>query len=261
MPLERWIEEQEARGNQPGVRMGRALLELYGDIPAEAKAETAVQTPEDILRLTVQEYKTKPYSAEALTALNRAFYEGYGRSVGLDIFVPDCGWTAKEIKQPMSTVEGNKVKSMVLYYPAQLKGREGLMLTGKMFGLTNWSVQENSPIVIDETIPAGWIRIEAAKDAPNRSTTEHDLAEHAPKHNLFGQDLNIYILGSRFAKLLEGYYFDQGSTLSRLPGSRCGGRMVGARCYSGGGVFVDSGWRPGSRDPDLGARFAGVKSS
>lgn len=262
MTLERWIEAQEARGNQPGVRIGRTLLDLYGDIPAEAKAETAVQAPEDILSLAVQEYKTKPHSAEALTALNRAFYESYGRSVGLEISVPDCDWTEREIKKQMPTVEGKKVKSSVLYYPEELKGSEGLVRIGKMFGLTSWSVQENTPIVSDEKIPARqWIRIEDSIDAPNTNTNEEDLANHAQKHNIFGQDENIYILGSRFAKLLRGRYFDQGPTWSRLPGSRGGGRMVNAHCGSGGRVDVGSGWYPGHRDPFMGARFAGVKSS
>ena len=245
-----------------------ALAEVYGKLvrtPAVDSTlptpELTAQTPESLLKRVAQEYKADPKSNEALTRLNRTFYEIMGQRIDLEIAVPDCDWTAKEIDKMMPTVEGKAVKSQVLYFPSELRGRDGLVRLGRMFGLTNWSVREDTTIASEDELPSDWIRIEGTIDAPNRNTWESDLKQHAKKHNLFGQNLNVYILGSRFAKLLEDGYFDQGPTYSRLPGSRYGGRLVDAHCYSHGGLHVCSDLNPDDRNSDIGARFAGVKSS
>ena len=260
-------------GRTPETDTDRNLIEASAQIfaaynnVASQEGTAALQTSEpafppiDLLNRPIQEFKDNPYFAEAITSLNKTFYEVYGQRIGLEISVPDCDWTEKEIKESMPTTEGEKVKSMVLFYPSELKGKQGLVRIGQMFTLTNWSVQEHTPIVSEERIPTDYVRIEAVINAPNTNTTEQDLVNHAQKHHLLGQDLNLYILGSRFAKLLDGRYFDQGSTWSRLPGSRYEGRVVPAYCDSDGHVGVSSSLDPGYRSPRIGGRFAGVKKA
>ncbi len=222
--------------------------------------ETVTPSPKELLANLVPEYIKHQHSPEVLTRFNRAFYEAYGAKIGLKINTPDLQASEKDIKKTMPTVKGKRVKSLALYYPPELQGKEGLVRLGRMFNLESWSVQKDTPIVSTE-IPAVWLAVEGTVDAPNRNTREDDLAKHAPKHNLLGQDLNLYILGSRFIKFLEDCHFDQGATWSRLPASRDGGRLVGAHCPSDGVVLVDSRLNPDRRVPPLGARFARVLSS
>jgi len=241
-------------------------LAVYNEVTAtqeetpSLQREPAIQTAEELIAPYLSEYRRYQYSPEVLTRFNRTFYEVYGKKIGLEISVPDLDATEKEVKKPMPTVEGKRVKPLALYYPRELQGKEGLIRLGRMFNLGNWSVKKDTPILSTE-IPAAWMGIEGTVDAPNRNTREDDFAKHAQKHNLLGQDLNLYILGSRFIKFLEDRHFDQGATWSRLPASRDGDRMVDAHCHSDGRVDVDSILLPDDRDPCLGARFARVLSS
>lgn len=241
-------------------------LHVYNEVTATQDGirvqipEPATQSAEKILGGLVPEYRKHKHSPEVLTCFNRSFYEVYAKAIGLEINVPDLQAPEKEIKKPMPTVKGKRVKSLALYYPPELQGKEGLVRLGRMFNLGSWSVQENTSIVSTK-IPAIWLGIEGTVDAPNTNTCEEDLTKHAQKHNLLGQDLNLYILGSRFFKFLESCHFDQGATWSRLPASRHGGLMVYASCAPGGRVLVPSSLDPDNRDPNLGARFARVLSS
>lgn len=141
-------------GRTPETDTDRKLIEasaqIFGaynsavrqDGAAASQTPEAVFPPIDLLNHPIQEFKENPYSAEAIMNLNRTFYEVYGRRIGLEISVPGCDWTEKEIKKLMPTVEGKKVKSAVLYYPSALKGKQGLIRLGQMFTLTSWSVQK-----------------------------------------------------------------------------------------------------------------------
>lgn len=254
----------------PDKRLLESLVEnlrVYNEVTATQEGITRVQTTEpaaqsaqELLLDLVPEYRKHRYSPEVLTRFNRAFYEVYGRQIGLEISVPDLQATEREIKKQMPTVEGKRVKTLALYYPPELQGKEGLIRLGRMFKLENWSVKEDTPIVSTKT-PATWLGVEGTIDAPNKNTCEDDLAKHAQKHGLLGQDLNLYILGSRFITFLEDCYFDQGMTWSRVAASRNESSMVYASCGPGGRVHVYSNLLPDSRNPYLGARFARVLSS
>ena len=74
----------------------------------------------------------------------------------------------------------------------------------------------------------GYLYTEAKTDAPYLGTTEEQLERHLTRTGRRGLTLNAYIIGSQTNKMLNGTYFDQGSTWSRVLGSRDGDRVVDA---------------------------------
>lgn len=113
----------------------------------------------------------------------------------------------------------------------------------------------------------GCVDIETSFNAPYRTAngyTEQQLkikiAEDSQrlKRPLAGQRLPTYLVGSQFSELSTGEYFDL-RTWSRLPGSVCEGKVLGASFHPDGNVYVDD-WSPQAQFPDLGGRSEGRKS-
>ncbi|MDO8620719.1 MAG: hypothetical protein Q7R31_00320 [Candidatus Levybacteria bacterium] len=208
--------------------------------------------------------EVKPFSPEAVTNYWRTKLQADGKRIGLSISVPDCSWTEAEIRKPMVDVKGNEVPSMLVYVPQELMGKEGLVRLGQMYPkMNNWSVQEdtsvqNSP---DANKKGGWVKVEAIVDAPNLNTTQEDLEQHAKDKKYFAQTLNTFILASQANKDLTGRYLDEGSTWSRLLGSRRASGVVHADFGSGGYLFVGWGLGPQGHGSGIGGRFEEVKKA
>ncbi len=88
--------------------------------------------------------------------------------------------------------------------------------------MQSWSVSQGTSVINGDN-KGGSIDIEMDIDSPNRNTNEKQTVDMLKKEGRKGQRLATFIIGSRFSKLLTDHYLDEGSTLSRLPGSRSEG--------------------------------------
>lgn len=216
-----------------------------------------VQGPQDLLKQAVADYvgNKDRITSELVTAFWRTKLQVDGARVGLEIAVPDCNWTEEEIRRPMVDRKGKEVPGMMVYKPGEVT----LPILGRMYrAMQNFSVAEDSPVT-DTHDTAGWVKVEATIDAPNLGTTQKDLEKFAEKTGYLGQGEATYILASQASKDLSGQYFDQGSTWSRLLGSRGEGRVLCASFYSNGGLRVFWILGPQGRVSDLGGRSEEVK--
>ncbi len=198
----------------------------------------------------IQEYKDNPYDPEVITKIWRAFLP--------EVRIPMCDWTEEQIAAPIIGVKGEQQPGMMVFLPDLYRGKEGLISLGQRLPkMRNYSVQKDTPIASGDRL-GGWIKIEASVDAPNRKTTEQQLKDHFKSQGRYGQREEVYILGAQFSERVNGQYFDEGSTWSRLLGSRSRHGVVNFRFNSDGNLFVD--WRlyPRNHNPRLGGRSEGV---
>ena len=145
--------------------------------------------------------------------------------------------------------------------PDEIYTKEGLVLLGGMFPkMRSWSVGEKT-IVTNDHDKGGSIDIEMDIDSPNRNTNERKALDILKKEGRKGQRLATFIVGSQFSRLLTGGYLEEGSTWSRLPGSRNEGYVLNASFRSDGGLGVSWGLRSQDHDPNLGFRSEGVKKA
>lgn len=258
-----WEKASLARLMVEGAKLWAAR---YPDIPFPIQSTSGEPTiteqtqRQNPLQQEIAELK-KESTPESVTNYWRAKLQVDGARAGLVVDVPDCDWTEKEIKRPMVDIKGNPVAGMMVYKPEQFKGKEGLILLGKMYPqMASYSVREDTPIT-DMHETTGWVKVEAAIDAPNRNTRQKELEDFAKEQGYFGQRENTYILASQASKDLNGQYFDEDEIWSRLLASRGGGGVVGAFFNSDGDLGVSSVLDPQARHPDLGARFEEVKKT
>lgn len=215
----------------------------------------------DVLTQATIELRTNPFSPKAVTNYWREKLQADGKKIGLAIPVPDCNWTEKEIGRPMKDFLGNEIPPMMIYVPAGLTRQEGLRKLGQMYPeMASWAVQEDT-LVRDSSAAnegGGWIKVEAAVNAPNPNTTQENLRDHALKQKYSGQRLNTYILAAQAIRDLTGRYLDE-LAVSRLLGSCLGDHVVRARFYPDGSLEVK--WHlPSSRyGSNLGGRFEKAK--
>ncbi|MFH1832931.1 MAG: hypothetical protein ABH816_02055 [Candidatus Levyibacteriota bacterium] len=211
------------------------------------------------LEKLAQELKENLFSPEAVTNFWQAKLQADGKRIGLNISVPKCDWTEDEIRKPMVDNKGREVPSMMVYLPQELTGQEGLKKLGQMYPDTNsWIFQEG--VAHGASKKYGWIKVEAAINAPNLNTTESDLEEHAKKKGYSMQRLNVYILASQASKDLTGHYLDEQLTYSRL-GFRHGSDAVYFSFNQSGSLLIH--WPLGSKayGPEMGGRFEEVKKA
>lgn len=252
--------ERELRGTGDPRDLGRAetvaswLKERGSDIPLSSIAapveKQAVKTPEaDSIVLAIAEYEAKSLTPEIVNKTWQTLWKVWGETVGQKFDVPSCDRTSEELAQLQ------KENKAVLLIP----GNVDLVTLGRIFPqMVSWAVSEGT--IIAEQSKGGSIDIEMDLNSPHRDTTEAQARDLLKSQGRDGQRLKTYIVGSQFSKLLTGHYFDENSW-SRLPGSRVGGRLVHARCYSVGNLNVNSDLNPRDRRPSVGFRSEGAIQS
>lgn len=205
-------------------------------------------------------YRNDLYNPELVVDFQKAFWQVPRGGKRYTFRVPDLNWTQDEMSRPMKGVERISRRfreklhpGMMVALPEEFRGKEGLVLLGKMWPeeLGSSRVQEGTPVVDDYDF-TGFVKVEASDESPNRDTKEADYA-HLITPTVRGQRAVTYIVASEQNKVI-GQYFDLNSW-SRLPGSRVEGRVVVADFDSDGDVYVDWRWGRGGRDPGLGVRF------
>lgn len=259
----RHIQNEARKGNKLGATFLKAQRQAFNvardaglveELPVQAAKPESKRnklTPEERFQKLAEEYKKHPANPAINTKIWQAFLS--------EANVPACDWTAAEISAPIIDIEGKKHQGMMVFVPDEFLGVAGLVKLGEKFPeMNNYSTKPGTPIE-SENRPGGWIKIEADIDAPNRNTTEEQLTNHFSSQSRLGQREAVFILGSQFSKRVNGHYFDEGLTSSRLPGSRRGGRVVYAGFRSAGGLHVGSDLGPRDHIPDLGGRSEGVR--
>jgi len=236
-----FLEREGQRMGNPEFSAGaRILCKLNGgkDIPFPTSGQ-----PLGLERVT-REYKNEPTNPEYLTQFMSAFWAEAGQRIGKSIVVSEFPSRSKEIKERAESGQ------MAIFVPAEVYRVD----LGKMFPkMGSWAVQEDNSVV-DVVNNSGWLWIESSIDAPNRNTTQEQLERKFKKEGKKGQSLRTYIVGGQVSKLLAGEYFDEGSTWSRLLGSRDEGRVLYSCFGSVGYLGVGSGWGPGDLVEDIGGR-------
>ncbi len=213
-----------------------------------------IDSPVAPLRQAAQELNRNFFNPEAVTNFQQAFWQVPRGGEGFTFDIPPLSATSEQLKKPFIDIEGRELLPLTIYIPEELRGKEGLIKLGKMFPeLGSYSVKEGTPIE-DVYHRTGYIRVEGVIDSPNPNTNEDQLRKHFNSQGVLGQRLITYIIASRQMKIIKGQYPDQGTTWSRLLGSRGDGRAVCAHCLPGGRVHVDRGLGPRDRGASLGAR-------
>lgn len=199
------------------------------------------------------ELLANPFSPEAVTAFNKAFWSVPRGKEGFTFEIGKVNATEERFRKPIKDVKGNEIIPFTLGIPQELKGRQGLIKLGLMFPeIGSYSVAQDTSIK-DESDKTGYVKIEGVLDAPNLDTDEKQAKKHFENQGISGQRLLTYLIFSRQMKILQGQYPDI-NTWSRLPGSSDDGRVVDAYCLSYGHVDVSRDLAPSDRRPLLGFR-------
>lgn len=188
-----------------------------------------------------------------------------GKRVGLELEVPDHGYSQDEIDE----LEHMAVPRKLAYVPDQLdKTPEGLILLSKMHPkMRGWVDNLGAALsrITSGATEGSWFHIESDWRTPHTNTTQKGLenilkgiAEDNKSYVWRGQRPALYIIGSQDSKDLTGHYFDESGWV-RLLGSLFGGRVLSAYFNPDGGLYFLWHWHPQDQYSSLGGRFEGVK--
>ena len=257
----KWAEGIAAMNAKAEELQGQGLLPIRFPTPVETVSSQPAPAIVDLteavpqVNLLAQVISERLSTPDKVTAYWREKLSADGARAGIDIVVPDCDWTAEEIRRPMVDREGREVPGMMVYKP--FRGGGGLNLLGKMYPEMTQSSIDTPVIENDERI--GWFKVEALIDAPNLNSSQKQLEGFAIKTGYLGQRLSTYILASQASKDLVGEFFDQ-ETSSRLLGSRGNGFVLYVLIQSWNDQFSAE-WRlpPEDHFAYLGGRFEEVK--
>lgn len=211
------------------------------------------------LGLMLDRYNKEPQNASFISETWGAVFDYWSDSAkSTGLVVPDI--KVEPLNVPLSSLnettfdsEGFSVPTTMIFYPPELRGKDGLILMGKMFPqLGTRTVRDNTPLQSENDF-TGWLNVEAVFEAPNVNTTEHQLREHFNSIERIGMSENQYIIFSLFTKLVFGRYVDY-SVLCRLLDSRLENYVINARFGTLGDLHVNSHLRPSLRGEELGGR-------
>lgn len=213
----------------------------------------------DPLASVVAEFKAgRLNTPEAVTSSWQRRWEVWGVEIGLNIAVPAFEGSQQDLNEHLLR------EDRPFYVPTELSTQATRHLLGKVWpAMRSQAVAENTPVT-NEVDHSGWRYAEASTNAPFLDTKEGDLRNKIKKveDGREGLTATEYIIASQDHKLLTGEYFDQGSTWSRLLGSRRDGKVVLAHFYPDGCLFVGWDLRADGHDPYLGGRSSvGVKKA
>lgn len=234
MALERWIEQQQAQGNTLAVEMGRTLQKLYGDVSLNGQHPI--------------EDKSKLNTPESVTVNWQTRWTAWGEKIGLNITVPEFPDTLEGLTEALK--RGDKP----IYVPQELSSQAQRHLLDKIWPKMQSHSTKEGNTVTNEVNHVGWRYTEYVTDAPHTNTTEKQLRDTFERTGREGLTVSEYIIAAQDAKSLEGSYLDQGSTWSRLLGSRREGGVVSADFSPGGALRVGWDLRSGFHHSYVGGR-------
>lgn len=218
------------------------------DIPLPDSSSSTSKEQVISLGQATKEYKGDVANPEKVTAFWQAFWAENGKKVGISISVPECPFTPEQLEEMRKKDKGP------IYVSEDLSTQRGRHLLGKMFPkMQSPSVVEENDVT-NEVQSFGWRSFDTSVDAPHQDTDENQLKEAIVRNGEEEPTLNEYIVAGQASKLLTGRYLDEGTTASRILGSRRGGRVVRAYFGSYGYLHVYSHLGPGSRLPYWGGR-------
>lgn len=248
MTMERWISVQERQGNDAAAKMGRTLLDLYGDVDPEEAQSTS------LLDSVVETYQNQPHTPELITQTHQAIWQLRGELVGATYEVSPYPYTQEEITELEAS--GQRIG----YLPPELATQEKRHILGEIAPeMQSHNVKEGNSVTNDEN-HSGWFDYEVAIDAPYLDTKEKKLEGAVKKDGRRLLTLNEYIVAGLDNKLFTGKYLDEDRTRVRLA-SRYDGRMIHAYFSSGGHLRVYSDLYADFHYSSLGGRSSGVKKA
>lgn len=246
MALERWIREQDKKGNLAAFLAGKDLLQRFGDVPLSDRADVS-----SVLKREVKEYKRNPDSPEMAGIFWQAFWNRFGDKVDLAIAVPRCPMTAIEM------ASGRKIGIAPIYVPESIASHDTRYLLGKMFPrMHGQSVRAEDNEVKNVENHFGWRVFNIGLEPMLLNTTEAEVRDVLEKSLLAEPaTLNEYIIAAQAVKLLTGRYLDEDRFYSRLLGSVLSGDSVVSRFTRSGELDVVP-WGATKFAPRIGARFS-----
>jgi len=268
----RHIQEAEKAGNAEGVALLRDQQAVFNaardaglvtELPVTSSEDYAAGESEPVASqiersLLVAEYKSQPHTPELVTATFQTIWDDRAERVadllgGSLASVAGVDRTQEEIAQ--LEAEGRRLG----YVPPELATQDKRHILGVMFPEMQCNGVRAGNTVSNEQVRVGWFDYEAAIEGPHPDKTERELEVIFARTGRSGMNLTEYVIAGQDSKLFTGKYLDQGTTSSRLPGSRNGGRVVNADFYPDGYLYVSSHLLPDSHYPSLRGRSVGVK--
>lgn len=174
-----------------------------------------------------------------------------------DVVVGDCPWTEGQMRQFMDLGVMGRLKRLAgklelepdfgLWLPEVAStAPEGLLLLDKAYPSMGWNRQGVADLVKNEDGQGnpvslhGWLRTEAAINAPLRGRDEWEVRASLLRRDRQGPTLNVYGVAGEYSSLLSktNKFLDQRGTYVRVLNSRVRGRAVGAYFYPFGLCYV-----------------------
>jgi len=255
--------------------LASGLLATNPFIISQPEADQGPKAPaqksrEHTLRLATTAYTDKLQDPQRLHDFYQAYWDFYGiEKMGLsqrDTRVAAVPYTEEDIWQFMKLEDpqdGNPDADLGYFQLPVLASSDGRLLIGRGFANLGavWAFQAGSDVTNSHQA-TGWMRVDASLDAPYRKNQQGkltglsvlELREDMKVGKRIGQTVNLYGPSGNVIKQIHGYYPDQGSTWSHLPGSVWRGKCLIASFNSYGYFGVGSGWFPGDRHPEFGGR-------
>ena len=170
-----------------------------------------------------------------------------------EIVVPSPNISLDELNEQAVDVEGNRIPTLMMYFPSEFQGKSGLVALGGIFPeLHSRTIKATTPLENVQEF-SGWLNVEAVPEAPYADTDEAQLREHLDRMGRHGMNENQYILLAYFMKATTGHFIDS-RILCRLLGSQMDGYVVNSRFGPNGDLHVNSHLRPSLRGWELGGR-------
>ncbi|HUC95089.1 MAG TPA: hypothetical protein VMR19_03780 [Candidatus Saccharimonadales bacterium] len=245
MALERWINEQEKKGNLEAGQSGKVLLEKFGDVPLIDKTNFVA-----ILKREIKEYKRDSKNPERVTAFWQAFWDKSGNKIDFVPGVTPCPLTEDQI------VEAGRCGRGLIFVPENVATQESRYLLGKMFP----KMHGNSVRMIDNEVRNidshfGWRLFDTQFEPLVPGAIESEVKTVMAAKSAEAPTLNEYIIASQAIKNLTGKYLDEERYFARLLGSALAGETIVARITQNGELDVFP-WGPNQYASRVGARFS-----
>ena len=205
-----------------------------------------------ILEHAVQEHNSKLHTPESVTKYWQTLWQVWEARAGLVIPVPNFPDTKEGL------AEHERKGDKVIYVPEDLSTQEDRYLLAKIWPEMGSYSTEKGNTVKNQISRSGYLYIETSVDAPNLNINEEELKELFESQGREGMNLTEYIIGSQDSKLISGRYFDEGSTVSSLLGSRRLARVVYANFVPDGRLEAVSSIGRRNRNLNLGGRSVEV---
>lgn len=211
------------------------------------------------LRIKLERYATEVHSPELITETWQGVFDYWvndakNRGVNVPVInVPDLELQQGDLEKPVKDIDGNFLPTVMIYYPPELQGKEGLVTMGETFPMLHTRTVKPTTPLSNMQEYSGWLNAEATLEAPNGDTDESQLRNHFDQLGRVGMNENQYIILSEFMKLTVGNFVDN-RILCRLLGSEMEGQVINAHFGKDGDLHVNSHLRPSLRGWELGGR-------